>query len=114
MGIPEADTAILTGRTAPDKRSLVWGIQRVFFCTPQTVDKDLSAERVDPKQIVCIVLDEAHKATGDYAYCKVVQRLEEAGAKFRILGLSGTCGFLFLDLCGTFGYLVWQCLTLYR
>ena len=90
MGIPEVDTAVMTGKTPPSRRSMVWGTQRVFFCTPQTVDKDLAAERVDSKQIVCIVLDEAHKATGDYAYCKVVQRLEEAGAKFRILGLSGT------------------------
>lgn len=90
MGIPESDTAVMTGKTDPDKRRTIWENQQVFFCTPQTVDKDLKSGRVDPQKIVCIVLDEAHKATGDYAYCKVVQYLEEAKAKFRILGLSGT------------------------
>lgn len=93
MGIPEIDTAVMTGKTSPERRKIVWTSQRVFFCTPQTVQKDLEAGRVDAQQIVCIVLDEAHKATGDYAYCKVVQKLEETKAKFRILGLSGTCSY---------------------
>jgi Fanconi anemia group M protein len=91
MGIPEIDTAVLTGKTTPERRAVVWKSQRAFFCTPQTVQRDLEAGRIDAKQIVCVVLDEAHKASGDYAYCKVIQSLEEAGAKFRVLGLSGTC-----------------------
>ena len=37
-------------------------------------------------------MDEAHKAVGDYAYCKVVQYLADRGAKFRLLGLSATPG----------------------
>jgi len=89
MGIPEQDTALMTGKTGAEKRREIWQSQRVFFCTPQTVQNDLDAERLDSQRVVCIVLDEAHKATGDYAYCKVVLQLEAAGAKFRILGLSG-------------------------
>ena len=91
MGIPEQDTALMTGKTGAEKRREIWQSQRVFFCTPQTVQNDLDSERLDSQKVVCIVLDEAHKATGDYAYCKVVQQLEAAGAKFRILGLSGKC-----------------------
>eukprot|EP00977_Amphora_coffeiformis_P009478 scaffold2192_cov170-Amphora_coffeaeformis.AAC.12 len=92
MGIPEQDTALMTGKTGAEKRREIWQSQRVFFCTPQTVQNDLDTERLDSQKVVCIVLDEAHKATGDYAYCKVVQQLEAAGAKFRILGLSATPG----------------------
>ena len=44
------------------------------------------------QSIVCVVLDKAHKAVGDYAYCKVVQYLTDRGAKFRLLGLSATPG----------------------
>jgi len=43
-------------------------------------------------QVVCLILDEAHKATGDYAYVKVIEQLEAAQAKFRIVGLSATPG----------------------
>ena len=92
MGIPATDTAVLTGRVIAGERSKLWSERRVFFCTPQTVEKDISAGRCDATQIVCIVLDEAHKASGNYAYIKVVEQTEASGAKFRILGLSATPG----------------------
>jgi hypothetical protein len=63
MGIPTQDTAVLTGKTSADRRTWVWQERRVFFCTPQTVQKDLEGGRCEAKQVVCIVLDEAHKAT---------------------------------------------------
>jgi ERCC4-related helicase len=94
MGIPASATAILTGKLSPQQRLEWWQSRRVFYCTPQTVQKDLASEHAATfaSNIVCIVLDEAHKATGDYAYVKVVEQLEEAGAKFRIVGLSATPG----------------------
>lgn len=92
MGIPATDTALLTGKVPAPQRAVIWREKRVFFCTPQTVQKDLENNRCDAVQVVCVVLDEAHKATGDYAYCKVIAHLEQAGAKFRILGLSATPG----------------------
>lgn len=92
MGIPATDTALLTGKIPATQRAVVWNEKRVFFCTPQTVQKDLENNRCDASKVVCVVLDEAHKSTGDYAYCKVIAHLEKAGAKFRILGLSATPG----------------------
>ena len=52
----------------------------------------MTAYRCDASLVVCIVFDEAHKASGNYAYTKVVELIEAAGAKFRILGLSATPG----------------------
>ena len=92
MGIPEQDTAILTGKLSPSRRSAVWADRRAFFCTPQTMQKDIDNGRVDPKLIVLVVLDEAHRARGEYAYNKIVQQLEDGGARFRVLGLSATPG----------------------
>lgn len=94
MGIPEKDTAILTGKIKASSRIGLWNARRVFYCTPQTVQKDLLSEESTTfaSQVVCIVLDEAHKASGDYAYTKVVEQLVTAGAKFRIVGLSATPG----------------------
>lgn len=34
-----------------------------------------NAGRCDMKQLVCLVLDEAHRAIGDYAYCAVVRKV---------------------------------------
>ena len=92
MGIPASDTALLTGKVAAPQRTSIWQQKRVFFCTPQTVQKDLENDRCPASEVVCVVLDEAHKATGEYSYCKVVEYLEGAGAKFRLLGLSATPG----------------------
>lgn len=92
MGIPTEDTAVLTGKTTAARRKYTWKERRVFFCTPQTVQRDLEAGRCDPSLVVCVVIDEAHKATGDYAYVKIVNLLAQSNAKFRILGLSATPG----------------------
>jgi ERCC4-related helicase len=92
MGIPATDTALLTGKVPATQRATIWQEKRVFFCTPQTVQKDLESNRCDALKVVCVVLDEAHKSTGEYAYCKVISYLEKAGAKFRVLGLSATPG----------------------
>lgn len=92
MGIPAADTALLTGKVPAEQRTNIWQERRVFFCTPQTVQRDLEANRCDALKVVCVVLDEAHKSTGEYAYCKVISHLEKAGAKFRVVGLSATPG----------------------
>ena len=37
-----------------------------------------------------LVIDEAHRATGNYAYCKIIQYLEEKNIGFRIVSLSAT------------------------
>jgi ERCC4-related helicase len=72
VGIPESDCAHIEGSVSVKCRDAVWKEKRVVFCTPQTLNNDLNAGRIDPKRIVCIVVDEAHRATANYAYTSVV------------------------------------------
>ena len=58
--------------------------------TPQTLEKDLESKNIDVKRVCLLVIDEAHRATGNYAYCKVIQHLEAANVGFRIVALSAT------------------------
>mgnify|MGYP005991312009 CR=1 FL=1 len=92
MGIPEEDIAHLEGTVAAAKRETFWKAKRVFFCTPQTLSNDLSSGRCDPREIVCLVVDEAHRATGQYAYTTVVQEIVQISKRFRVLALSATPG----------------------
>ncbi|KAI1341469.1 type III restriction enzyme [Xylariaceae sp. FL0016] len=91
-GIPRSDTTLLTGETSPALRAEEWKSKRVFFMTPQTLENDLSHGYADPKSIGLLVVDEAHRATGNYAYVKVVTFLRRFSKSFRILALTATPG----------------------
>ncbi|KAF3701124.1 Fanconi anemia group M protein [Channa argus] len=92
MGIPQAHMAELTGSTAAKQRQAVWSSKRVFFLTPQVMVNDLSRDTCPAQQIKCVVIDEAHKALGNHAYCQVIRQLSSQTLKFRILALSATPG----------------------
>ncbi|XP_063885046.1 Fanconi anemia group M protein-like isoform X2 [Scylla paramamosain] len=92
MGIPQEDISQMTGTLNPEKRMEQWATKRVFFLTPQVVTNDLSRGSCPAKLIKCLVLDEAHRALGNHAYCQVVRGLKEHGHDFRILALSATPG----------------------
>lgn len=91
-GIPRAVTVMLTGNTVPGIRAEEWRNKRVFFMTPQTLANDLKNGIADPKRIVLLVVDEAHRATGGYAYVEVVKFLNRFNTSFRILALTATPG----------------------
>ncbi|KXX79739.1 ATP-dependent DNA helicase MPH1 [Madurella mycetomatis] len=91
-GIPRSQATLLTGETAPVLREAEWESKRLFFMTPQTLMNDLSKGYADPKSIVLLVIDEAHRSTGDYAYVKVVEFIRRFSKSFRVLALTATPG----------------------
>ena len=106
-GIPGYDAIELTGQTSITKRaqyvsrhldsvplltSTQWQTKRVFYMTPQTLINDLINRTCDPRHIVLIVIDEAHKGTGDYAYAQIVRYMMAANPFHRILALTATPG----------------------
>ncbi|KAL8657189.1 MAG: hypothetical protein Q9226_002164 [Calogaya cf. arnoldii] len=91
-GIPRQTTTMLTGNTPPGIRAEEWLAKRVFFMTPQTIVNDLKTGICDPKRLVLLVVDEAHRATGGYAYVEVVQFLRRFNTSFRVLALTATPG----------------------
>ncbi|KPI36716.1 ATP-dependent DNA helicase mph1 [Cyphellophora attinorum] len=91
-GIPRSQTTLLTGEIQPAIRAEEWQEKRVFFMTPQTLINDLKTGIADPKKIVLLVVDEAHKATGGYAYVEVVKFLQRFNTSFRVLALTATPG----------------------
>ena len=73
---------------------------RNFFCAAvdlninllQVMSNDLSRGLFPAREVKLLVVDEAHRAQGDYAYCLVARELDRAGANTRILALSATPG----------------------
>ncbi|KAI6005074.1 hypothetical protein F5J12DRAFT_921301 [Pisolithus orientalis] len=91
-GIPGRDAVELTGNNSRTYRSQMWTEKRVFYMTPQTLMNDLVTENCDPRDIILLVIDEAHKGTGDYAYAQVVRFLMAKNPHFRVLALTATPG----------------------
>ncbi|NXW70336.1 FANCM protein, partial [Hirundo rustica] len=73
-------------------RRELWNTKRVFFLTPQIMVNDLSRGTCPAVEIKCLVIDEAHKALGNHAYCQVVRELSKYTNQFRVLALSATPG----------------------
>ena len=89
MGIPQVETMELTGNVRVGLREKAWQQKRVLFMTPQVsedqkiIDKcfkadcfqimsnDLSRGLFPAKDVKLLVVDEAHRAQGEYAYCQV-------------------------------------------
>ncbi|XP_075609244.1 Fanconi anemia group M protein [Balearica regulorum gibbericeps] len=92
MGIPTRHMVEMTGGTQALSRRELWTTKRVFFLTPQIMVNDLSRGTCPAVEIKCLVIDEAHKALGNHAYCQVVRELSKYTNQFRILALSATPG----------------------
>lgn len=93
-GIPKNETAELTGKQKKQSRSAIWHSKRVFFATPQVVWSDMNDPEINfpIDDVKLIVIDEAHKARGKYAYTEVIQSLVGRNKHFRVLALSATPG----------------------
>ncbi|XP_027911774.1 DEAD-box ATP-dependent RNA helicase FANCM-like isoform X3 [Vigna unguiculata] len=92
VGIPQEWTVDMTGQLSPPKRAQFWKKKRVFFVTPQVLEKDIHSGTCLVKYLVCLVIDEAHRAMGNYAYCEAVRELMAVPAQLRILALTATPG----------------------
>ena len=79
---------------ASRQRGELYNRSRVFFATAQCITNDLRSGVLPAASVVCVVIDEAHRAGGEgnHAYVKVVEALQAAGGRFRVLALSATPG----------------------
>lgn len=88
-GIPHDDTAILLDKSRKN-RGDIWSSKRVFFTTPQVVENDLKRGVLNPKDVACLVIDEAHRARGAYSYVELSKFMDRFNTSYRILALTAT------------------------
>ncbi|XP_026321852.1 Fanconi anemia group M protein [Hyposmocoma kahamanoa] len=93
VAVPPNDTIEMTGHMQVNTRKTHWQTKRVFFATPQVIYNDIKSGICPADKIRCLVIDEAHRARGNYAYCQIVATLDDMGCKtYRVLALSATPG----------------------
>lgn len=68
------EPVVLTGEIAPAKRKKLWAGSQIICATPQVISNDLISGQIDLKDVSLIIFDEAHRATGDYAYVFIAEK----------------------------------------
>ncbi|CAI4213730.1 unnamed protein product [Parascedosporium putredinis] len=87
-----AATAMLNFYRWTKKAQIVFVAPTKPLVSQQTLQNDLSAGYADPKNIVLLVVDEAHRAVGEYAYAKVIKFIRRFSNSVRVLALTATPG----------------------
>lgn len=87
-----SDMVELTGAQIPSERERLWKAKGVIFMTPHVLQNDLITGICPGNEISLLIFDEAHKATGKYAYCEILRHLESkfGNTTMRIVGLTAT------------------------
>ncbi len=88
----ESDFAMFTGEVSPEKRAMLWNESKYIFSTPQGLENDFIAGRINIDNVSLLILDEAHRAVGDYSYNFVAQQYSKKAKNPRILGLTASPG----------------------
>lgn len=95
-----------TGETPPDERAEMWQRSRIVVSTPQVIENDLLSKRIDLSDVSLIIFDEAHRATGNYAYVYIAERYRREAADRLVLGITaspGSEGERIEDICSNLG-----------
>lgn len=90
--LSEERFALFTGATPPAKRQKMWSDASLIFSTPQTLENDVLSGKIYLKDVSLIVFDEAHRATGDYAYVFLASEYVKQSSHQRILALTASPG----------------------
>ncbi len=90
--IGEEDMSVFTGFVKPEKRAELWQRSKIIFSTPQGLENDIISRRIRLEEVSLLIFDEAHRATGDYAYNFIAQRYHKEAQFPRILALTASPG----------------------
>ncbi|MBT3405693.1 DEAD/DEAH box helicase family protein [Candidatus Woesearchaeota archaeon] len=83
---------LFTGNVAPAKRQELFKKSQLIFSTPQGLENDVISSRIDLKDVSLIIFDEAHRATGEYAYVWLAKQYEKVARYPKILALTASPG----------------------
>ena len=90
--LPGCAVATFTGSISPEKRAEIWKNSQVIVSTPQVIENDLRARRIDLRDVVHITFDEAHRASGRYAYVYIAERYLKDAESPLVLGITASPG----------------------
>lgn len=92
LEIEKEKMIVFTGFVKPEKRAELWKDAKIIFSTPQGLENDIITEKIDLSEVSLIIFDEAHRATGDYAYNFIAKQYLKKARYPRVLALTASPG----------------------
>jgi ERCC4-related helicase len=86
------DLALFTGESPPAERKKEFSSSVVVFATPQVVKNDLLSGAYTLEDVTLLIIDECHRAVGNYAYGFVANRYMETSRSPLILAMTASPG----------------------
>ncbi|MHA1301526.1 MAG: helicase-related protein [Candidatus Helarchaeota archaeon] len=87
LELTDSEIVQITGKTYAYKRAKMFNNARIIFMTPQ-----IKLERFNLENVILMVLDECHRATGRYSYVLNAKKYLDEAKNPHILGLTATPG----------------------
>ncbi len=92
LDIPPEKIVLFTGSVSPEKRAQLWKEAQIIISTPQGLENDIINQRINLKEVSLLIFDEAHHATGEYAYVWIADQYDKTSSAARILALTASPG----------------------
>lgn len=92
LKIEEDEIVALSGEIEPENRKELWKEAKVVVSTPQVVENDIIAGRVDLGDVVLAIFDEAHRAVGNYSYVFIAKEYLKMAKNPLITGMTASPG----------------------
>ena len=90
MQVSSEKMKIITGEVKPSKREELWNQSQIAFMTPQVLQNDLLTSRYGMENVSLLVVDEAHRAVGEYAYVFIASQYLKTVKPTLLLALTAS------------------------
>lgn len=91
-GEKEGSFVLFTGESPPEERTREWEGATACFATPQVIKNDCIAGRYDLSNVSLLIIDECHRAVGNYPYVFLAGRYRETAADPLVLAMTASPG----------------------
>ncbi len=87
-----AGAAMFTGETPTAKRTEIWNKSRYIFATPQVIKNDILAGRYGFSDVSLLIIDECHRAVGNYSYVFIAGEYHRTATHPLVLAMTASPG----------------------
>ncbi|MDG6218247.1 MAG: DEAD/DEAH box helicase [Candidatus Thermoplasmatota archaeon] len=102
LSIDPENITVFTGEVNPKQRINLWNTSSIVVSTPQVIENDLVSKKISLHDVSLIIYDEAHHATGKYAYVFIHERYQHDCENAHSIGMTASPGNdreKILDVC---------------